>query len=286
MKACALVAMLVGAAHADPMTAAPSACVNREKTAWRQVRNAHVEDDALQFCTGDDCWSYDLVKKKVSSIAKLPVMPKPEPPTVDAKATTTHAEFCIAPNNCKAFDYKAPSQEATFVAPDMNAEHTLGAVIFGAETEAGKLPTSIMFDLTAGKQLARLETSDVTILPHGFEIKNTLYDARMKKIGKLAVPEIAYQRIGQTDVFAQHDNVKGAVVLQDLATAKVLGRVDLGAKNPAEFWTYVAAPEKNRLYAIGSAEDEGRIVVIDIANHALLERTSPTACSPGTHRVN
>lgn len=56
------------------MKEAPAACVNREKTAWRQVRDASVHDKALRFCTGEGCWSYDLVSKEVSAIAKIVVI--------------------------------------------------------------------------------------------------------------------------------------------------------------------------------------------------------------------
>jgi hypothetical protein len=286
MKAVALVVVLVGAAHADPMTEAPSACVNREKQAWRQVRNAHVEGGALQFCTGDDCWSYDLVKKWVSPLAKLPVLPKHGFPASDATATETHADFCMAPNNCKAFDYRVANQEVTAVRAFMNDEHTLGAVLLGAETEAGKTPSSILFDLTSGKEITRVRTLDVTILHRGFLIANTLYDAKMKKLGKLAIPDIAYEEIGTTDVVAERDEKKGAVVLQDLATAKVLGRIDLAAKDPSAFWTYVVSPDAITLYAIGSGLDEGTIVAINVPNREVHERTSPTVCRPGTHRVN
>jgi hypothetical protein len=289
--------VLLGAASVSADTAkdAPTACVNREKQEWRQVRNAHVDGQTLQYCTGDDCWSYDLVKKKVTAIAKLPVT-KPPPTTAGsfsdasgahATATETHAEFCVAASSCKAFDYKLPDPPINGVYPEMNADHTLGAIVYRPETEAGKKSTVITFDLTAGKQIKQITAGDVNVLPHGFLIGDTaLYDAKMKSIGKLAVADGGYEQIGTSDVFALHDKKKGAVVLQDVSTAKILGRIDLGATDPTEWWTFAVSPDGGRLYAIGSAQDEGKIIVIGVANHELLERTTPPPCAAGTHRVN
>jgi hypothetical protein len=207
----ALVMIVSVTASADTAKDAPAACVNREKQEWRQVRNAHVEGQTLQYCTGDDCWSYDLVKKKVAPIAKLPPQPRPnatpgkfgDPNGAHASATETHAEFCVAAGSCKPFDYKIANPAVNGLYVMMNNEHTLGAVIAQAETEAGKKSTVIAFDLAAGKQIKQITANDATVLPHGFLVEaDGLYDAKMKKIGKLAIADGAYEQIGTTDVFA------------------------------------------------------------------------------------
>lgn len=276
----------VAAADAPPPAKdAPAACVNREKTAWRQVRDATADASTLTFCTGDDCWAYHLVAKSVSAIGKLPAGSKPASP--EGTATATHAEFCTAPGACKGFDFKLPSPPVNGVSAIMNTEHTLGAVMARGESEAGKPSTVLTFDLVTGKPIKQLRANDVVVLAHGFLIgDDQLYNAKMKRVGKLAVADGGWERIGTTDVLALHDKVKGAVVLQDATTAKVLGRIDLGAADPAEWWTYVVSSDGNRLYAIGSAQDEGTIVVIDVTNKAVVERTSPPVCAKGTRRVN
>jgi len=283
-------------AWAQTVKEAPTACVNREKTEWRQVRDASVAGNSLHFCTGDDCWSYDLVSKNVTAIANIPVH---KPPAQNAgsftgpdgkklaTATETHVDFCTAPKSCKGFDYKLPNPAVNGVYPLMNDEHTLGAVMARAETEAGKASTLLLYDLTTGALIKRVAENDVVVLANGFLIgNNRLFSAKMKKIGKLAVADGGWERVGATNVLALHDTKNGTVVLQDASTAKVLARIDLGATDPTEFWTFAVAPDGNRMYAIGSAQDEGKIVVIDTANRALLERTSPTPCAAGTHRVN
>ena len=284
------------AAPPPPAAEATSPCVNREKTEWRQVRDAAIEGDALRYCTGDDCWSMKLAGKDVAPIAKLPVSKRRLPQSgtfadargaVLATATETHVEFCPSgPSSCKKFDFKFANPPANGVFPVMNEEGTLGGVMYRGESEASQPSFVLTYDLARGKLIKQLKARDVEVLGHGFVIDDVLYTAAMKKLGKLAVPDQGWSRVGTSDLLALHDKKQGAIVLQDSATAKVKARVPLELQDRATWFTLVVAPDAARVYAIGSALNEGEVVVIDVASGKIALRTTPTVCAAGTHRVN
>lgn len=274
---------------------ATTPCVNREKIAWRQVRDASLDAKTLRYCTGEDCWSLDLVKKLITPIAMIPVS-KPalgqSGSFVDhgaqlATATETHVEFCpTGPDACKKFDFKIGNPAVNGVYPVMNDERTLGAVMYRGESEARQPSFVLTYDLTEGKLIKQIKANDVEVLGHGFLIDDVLYSNKVKKLGKLAVPDQGWIRFAGTDLLVLHDTKRGAIVLQDTTTTKVKARIDLDVKDVTTLFTLVASPDTNRLYAIGSKTDEGEVIVIDVANGQLIMRTTPTICKTGTHRVN
>ena len=284
------------AAPPPPAAEATSPCVNREKTEWRQVRDAAIEGDALRYCTGDDCWSMKLAGKDVVPIAKLPVSKRRLAQSgtfVDAKgavlatATATHVEFCPSgPSSCKKFEFKFANPPTNGVFPVMNEEGTLGGVMYRGESEASQPSFVLVYDLAHGKLLKQLKANDLEVVRHGFLIDDVLYTAALKKLGKLAVPDHGWSRVGTTDLLALHDKKQGAIVFQDTATGKVKARVPLELQDHATWFTLVIAPDAARVYAIGSGLNEGEVVVIDVASGKLALRTTPTVCAAGTRRVN
>lgn len=293
---CAVVIAGGSVARSAPAAEAASPCVNREKTEWRQVRDAAIEGDALRYCTGEDCWSMKLSGKEVAPIAKLPVSKKRLPQSgtltdargaVLATATETHVEYCpTGPASCKKFDFKIANPPANGVFPVMNEEGTLGGLMYRGESEASQPSFVLVYDLQRGKLIKQLKARDVEVLGHGFVIDDVLYTAALKKLGKLAVPDQGWTRIGTTDLLALHDRKQGAIVLQDATTGKVKARVPLELQDPAIWFTLVAAPDAAHLYAIGSQLHEGEVVVIDVAAGKIALRTTPMVCAAGTHRVN
>jgi len=284
------------AAPSAPVQEATSPCVNREKTEWRQVRDAAIEGQALRYCTGEDCWSLNLASNTVTPIAMIPVSKRrlaqsgslvDDKGAVIATATETHVEFCASgPSSCKKFDYKIANPPTNGVFPVMNEERTLGALMYRGESEAS-LPSFVLtYDLQRGKLIKQLKARDVEVLGHGFVIDDVLHGAALNKLGKLAVPDQGWTRIGTTDLVALHDKKQGAIVLQDTTTAKVKARIPLALQDHATWFTLVVAPDAARLYAIGSQLNEGEVVVIDVASGKVVVRATPTVCAAGTHRVN
>jgi|GEM_PF-6141844 len=292
-------AIALGAATpADAETAklASAPCVNREKIAWRQVRDPKLDAKTLAYCTGEDCWTLDLAANTAAAAAKRPASgPRPDGNgkllgdggAVLATATETHASFCpTGPSSCKEFDYKLASPAGGGVFPIMNTEGTLGAVIAHGVSEDGGASYVLTFDLAKGTKIKQLKASQAQVLHSGFVIDDVLYTAAHKKLGKLATDDHGWERIGTTDLIALHDTKKGAIVIQDGATAKVKARVPLAIEELATWFTLVASPDGAKLYAIGSKTHEGEVVIIDVAAGKVLARATPTACAAGTHRVN
>ena len=288
------------AARAEAAKPATAPCVNREATAWRQVRDIVLDASSLQYCTGDDCWSFDLATHTVAAVPKrLPLAPPAtqDPPgvltdghgTTLATADARHVEFCPrgpeARSRCKSFAFKLPVPPAA-VYPKMNDARTLGAVVVRGEGDHDPPVWLLAFDLTAGKQVGKLEGSWISVLDHGFWVDHeTFYSARFKKVGKIAAPDEVWVKLGSTDRIALRDRVKGDIVLQDTTTGKSR-RIPHGAPDPATRFTLVASPDGAMLYAIGSVSDEGEVLVIDVAAAKIVARATPTVCAAGTHRVN
>jgi hypothetical protein len=279
-------------AYADPTS--PTPCVNRAKDGWRELRDTVVDANSLRFCTGDDCWSMDLASSKIASITTIPATKPKHDATgeltdasgsVIATASETHVSFCPSgASSCKAFDYKLANPAVNGVYPTMNDERTLGAVMARGESEAHAPSYALMFDLTTAKLIQKVKADDVTVLGHGFLIDDVLYSARMKKLGKLAVPDQGWDRIGTTDLLALHDRQRGALVIQDSSTAKVVAKIALQLPDPKTWFTIIPSTDSKQLYVIANQSDEGEVIVVDVASGKVTQRTSPPLCVNGTRR--
>jgi hypothetical protein len=287
------------AARADPAVPSPAPCVNREAHAWRQVRDVELDDRTLQYCTGDDCWSFDRATHAVSAAAnRLPLAAAPprDPPGVmtDGRGTTlatadaTHVEFCPGGAGgkppCRSFAYKFPKPVAE-VYPKLNDARTLGTVFVIGEGELDPPTWLLAFNLALRKQVGRLEGQAIRVLDHGFLVDDqTFYDARFRKVGTLAAPDEVWIKLGSTDRIALRDREHGEIILQRTTTGKAT-RIPHGA-DPKTRFDLIATPDGATLYAIGSAIDEGEVLVIDVATAKITGRATPAVCAPGTHRVN
>ena len=292
----AALALATGAARADGPRPAPDPCVNRETTAWRQVRDATLGTTSLDYCTGDDCWTMALATTVVTNVPKRAPMPAspPDPAGVltDGKGTTratangTDVEFCPGgKGSCTSFHYELPAP-AVAVYPELNDAGTLGAILYRGEGEENPPKFLVAFDLARGKQ-QRLAGHDITVLDHGFLVDHTtLYSARFKKLGKLATPDEVWVKLGSTDRIALRDERKGQVVIQDTTTGRVVSRIPTRFVDPKRFVTLVASPDGATLYAIGSVTDEGEVLTINTKTAKVTARATPAVCATGTHRVN
>jgi DNA-binding beta-propeller fold protein YncE len=283
-------------ALAEPAKEATSPCVNRENIAWRQVRDAKLDGKSLLYCTGEDCWALDLA---ANTVAAAPRRPASGPRTTEsgkltgdggavlATATESHVSFCPGgPSSCKQFDYKLASPPASGIYPVMNRDGTLGAVIAHGTSEEGGESYVLAFDLAKGKLVKQVSAKQAQVLRTGFVVDDVFYSAAYKKVGKLAVADHGWEAIAGTDLVALHDTKKGAIVIQDGATAKVKARVPLGVADRETWFTLVSSSDGAKLYAIGSKTDEGEVVTIDVATGKVAGRATPAVCAAGTHRVN
>jgi len=289
---------IAGAASAQPAKQSATACVNREATEWRQVRDPILDDTSLQYCTGDDCWSLDLATNTVRAAPKRPKVKKlRDAPGIltDGKGTTlasadeNHVSFCSGgdPSSCKSFDFKIANHAVNGIAPDMNDEHTLGALTYLGESENGSPSYVLAFDLVKSKQVGKRKAGSIEVLGHGFLVDGTtLYNAAFKKVGRLAAPDQAWERLGKSDLVALHDKKTGEFVFQDTRTGLVKTRVAHGVADKSTLFQFVPTPDGTKLYAIGFRSDEGEVLTIDVATGKITNRSTPTPCAPGTHRVN
>jgi hypothetical protein len=294
----AVLCALPTGATADGVKPSPTACVNREHTEWRQVRDPILDAKALQYCTGNDCWSLDLATAAITSVPRRTPSPMvagdPAGSLTDGHGTTiataddTHAEFCPHGEaaSCKSIKYKVAAPAAA-VFPHVNAAFTLGAVFYRGVGDNDVQSYLVAFDLVTGKQLGQIPGENIEVLDHGFLVDQvTLYSAAFKKIGKLAAPDQVWVKLGSTDRIALRDKVKGQILIQDTTTAKVKARIPTGVADRTTFFTLVPTSDGATLYAIGWASDEGEVLVIDVATAKITARLTPPVCAAGTHRVN
>jgi hypothetical protein len=297
--AAVLVAGPVRAAPDSPapaVTDAAEPCVNREATWWRAVRDPVLDAGALRYCTGADCWTLDLAS---NTIAAAP--PRPSPPqrrdrageltdehgAVLAAAGETQVAFCPGgEGTCQVFDYRFDRPALHGTHPVMNTERTLGAVIHRGDSEAGEPSFVLAYDLVHHRRIGQLRAHDAAVLGHGFLIdETTLYSASLGKLGALAAPDQAWERLGTTSLLALHDTRSGAFVIQDARTGKVKARIAHGVADKAAWFQFVASPDGATLYAIGSKTDEGEVLTVNVAAGKVTRRASPVACAAGTHRI-
>jgi hypothetical protein len=296
----ALVIAAAGPAAADAPRPAPAPCVNRELTEWRQVRDVALDGKALAFCTGDDCWSFDLATRQVSA---APARPPAGAPPLDpaglftdghgvtlATADATHAVLCAqgvaVPASCKVFRYHLPIAAAG-VFPRLNAARTLGTVQYDGVGDNDAPVCLFAFDLTSGRQLGELPGASITPLDHGFLVDDqALYSAAFRPVGALAAPDQRWVPLGGTDRIALRDEARGELVIQRTTTGQVEGRVRYGAPRRDTHYRLVATADGATLYAIGSASAEGEVLVVDTAAAKIVARATAPVCAAGTRRAN
>ena len=293
--ACAVTAT-ASAGPGAAFTDAPDPCVNREDHWWRAARDPILDAASLQYCTGADCWTLDLAS---NTIAAAPSRMEVRPPrdregertdghgTLLASAGETEVSFCPGgEGTCKVFRYRFEHRAVNGVYVTLNAERTLGAVIYRGEEETGAPSYVLTYDLVKMKPIASVEGHDVSVLGHGFLLDGkTLYSAAWKRVGALAAPDQAWERIGKTDLLAIHDRKHGAFLIQDAGTGKVRARIAHGLDKKDASFLFVAAPDGQRLYAVGTVTDEGEVLTIDVAAGKIAKRATPPPCPAGTHRM-
>jgi hypothetical protein len=295
----ALAIAVGGTAHAQPSTLSPTPCVNRGGGLVRPVQDIEIYPGSLQYCTGADCWSFDLATRTVAALpGYVPAVAKPslDPAgtftdghgTTLAIADEAHVEFCPksidARASCQSFKFKIETPAAS-VRPQMNDARTLGTVVYRGEGDNDPHVWLLAFNLTARRRVAMLEGSSIRPLDHGFWVDHEMfYSPMFKKVARLAARDEVWVKLGSTDRIALRDTEKGDIVLQSTTTGKAL-RISHGAPDPAVWFALVASPDAKTLYAIGSVSDEGEVLVIDVAKAKIVARATPPLCAAGTHRL-
>ena len=295
MRCLAAIVFVISATAAADVKLAPDACVNRETTTWRQVRDPILDGTSLRFCTGVDCWSLDRASGKVTA---TPTRDTPKATPRDpsgtltdghgvtlATADDTHVTYCPPGGTCTSIAYKVTAR-ASDVFPSANAALTLGALLYRGVGNNDVESFVLAFDIAHGKLLAQAPGQRIDVLDHGFLVDDTaLYSGKFKKVGKLAVPDRVWVPLASSDRVALHDYKAGKILIQDTTTAKVIARIPTGFAY-ADFYNLVPTTGGTLLYAIGWATNEGKVLVIDVAKAKVTARLSPPVCAAGTHRVN
>lgn len=226
-----------GTAHAQQSTLSPTPCVNRGGGLVRAIKDIELYPGSLQYCTGADCWSFDLATRTVAGLpAYLPAVARP---SLDpsgtftdghgvtlAVADETHVEFCPkgidARASCQSFKLKIEAPAAS-VRPQMNDARTLGTVVYRGEGDNDPRVWLMAFNLGARKRVAMLEGSSIRPLDHGFWVDHDMfYSPTFKKVARIAAPDEVWVKLGSTDRIALRDPEKGDIVLQSTTTGKAV----------------------------------------------------------------
>lgn len=99
-----------------------------------------------------------------------------------------------------------------------------------------------------------MESQWIRVLDHGFLVNHeTFYDARFRKVAKIAAPDQMWVKLGSTDRIARHERERGEIVLQSTTTraqpTPKRGGSRKGADPQARF-DLIAAPDGATLYGI------------------------------------
>jgi len=287
---------LGGTARAEAKDAeAPNPCVNPGVLdgARRTLHDATATASKLVFCTGEDCWSLDVARSVfMTTSAVKPAAPPPAGSpgkSADGRATATPTEvsFCPSgPASCETFTYKFAFQPQNGLHPMINAQGTLGAVIYAGVGEDGEPRYLLTYDLVTGKLIKQFElkTNHADVFRTSFLFNHALYSAKGKRLGKLALPTTDISPIPSTDLIALSDPAHASVILQDTATGKAHPRIKLG--NRIGIDQLVASPDGARLYAITQGATEGEVFAIDVAANKVVAHVSPPPCVAGTARLH
>lgn len=284
---------LGGSALAKPGDPSPKPCANPgvRDGARRTLHDATATPSGLTFCTGEDCWSMDAATTTITAIpAVTPAPPVSgegpgKSPDGRATATATEATFCPSgPASCKKVTYKLAFEPQNGLYPMINAQGTLGGVVYAGLSEDGEPTYLLAYDLVAGKLIKqiKLKASRVAVFRSSFFYDNAFYSAKGKKLGKLAVATADLDPVTGTDLVALTDD-KGGIVLQDTTTGKAHARIKLGKDIGID--QKVASPDGTRLYVITQAMTEGEVFVIDVAKNKVVAHATPPACAAGTARL-
>ena len=272
--------------------AAPDACVHRARNeSSRFLREVKLDASALTFCTGNDCWSYDLKDQVTSIPTARPIAADASPgelPKSDPRgtATKTQVTFCpTGPSACKKFDYKFAFEPANAVRTVVNQAGTLGAIVYLGVPEANQPSYVIAYDLAKGTQIAKLVGGDVLLFRASFAVDGKLYSPTGKKLGKLAVSDHGAPNaaIAGGDLVAMADLTKGVVVIQDTAKGKAKPPIKLGLKDLSAA-QLVSSADGATAYLVLDHPYEGEIMVIDVAGNKLASRKAPAVCAPDAWR--
>jgi hypothetical protein len=292
---CLLALWLGGTERAEARDAgAPNPCVNPgvRDGARRTLHDVTATASKLVFCTGEDCWSLDVATAEFTTHSAI----KPAAPlaadtpgkSADGRATATPTEvsFCPSgPASCKTFTYSFAFQPQNGLHPMINAQGTLGAVIYAGVGEDREPRYLLTYDLVAGKLIKQFElkANHAAVFRTSFLFNHALYSAKGKKLGKLALPTADISPIPGTDLIALPDIEHASVIFQDTVTGKVHPRIKLG--NRIGIDQLVASPDGARLYVIAQGATEGEVFAIDIATKELGAHLAPPPCIAGTARL-
>ena len=269
---------------AVPARGAPP-CVNRTKFQATTLRDARLDKGKLVFCTDDLCWAMDPATNTFTSIAMLPKSNKPErgiDSTGRAKATQTGVEFCpTGKGSCRSYSYKFKFSGDTSVA--INAEGTLGAVVYAGDSMENQPTWVILYDLAKPKELKRMKSGGVDVFGKSFWVYDTFYSATGKKLGKL---DLKYDsgpvRVGP-DLAAVTDKFSSKLAVFNATTAKLAWQTDLyllaGSTDSIEPFQIVPSSDGSRVHVVAGAPNSGEVITIDVASGKQLHRGSPPLCA-------
>ena len=268
-------------------SAAPP-CVSRTKFQATSLRDVKLDKGKLVFCTDDVCWAMDPASNAFTSIATLPRSQKPEhgiDPTGRAKATEKGVEFCpTGKASCKAYSYKFKFSGETSVS--LNAEGTLGAVVYAGDSMENEPTWVMLYDLAKPKEVKRMKSGGVDVFGKSFWVYDTFYSAAGKKLGKL---DLKYDsgpiRVG-ADLAAVTDKFTSKLSVFNTTTAKLAWQVDLfllaGSAEVIDSLAIVPAADGTRIHVIAGAPNSGDVITLDASSGKQLARRSPPVC-PGAN---
>ncbi|MDQ3370562.1 MAG: hypothetical protein M3680_34520 [Myxococcota bacterium] len=273
-------------------TPAKDPCVHRDRNeSSRFLREAALDARALTYCTGNDCWSYDL-KSAVTSIPtakRIALDASPAAlPTSDPRATVSdgNVTFCPTKDACKTFGYKFKFPAADTVIGTLNAEGTLGAITYAGNPMERNQPSYVLvFDLDKGKQIKQYKGNEVLLFRSSFAVDRTIYKRNGGKLGTLAVADHAMPRVAipATELVAFVDT-KGSLILQDVAKGPAKAKLKTGLADITWSSKLLVSPDGKLLHLVLDNPYEGEVLTFDIAARKLLGRAAPATCAPGTWR--
>ncbi|HEY5933301.1 MAG TPA: hypothetical protein VIU61_01625 [Kofleriaceae bacterium] len=267
-----------------PARGAPP-CVNRTMFQASHVRDARLDTGKLVFCTDDLCWAMDPATNAFTSIATLPKSKKPEPgidATGRAKATATGVEFCpTGPGSCRSYKYKFKFSGDTSVS--INAEGTLGAVVYTGDSMENQPTWVMLYDLAKPKELKRMKSGGVEVFGKSFWVYDTFYSASGKKLGKLALDyDSGPVRVG-SELVAVTDKFTSKLSVFNATTAKLAWQSDLfllaGSSEVIDPFAIIPSADAARIHVVAGAPNSGEVITVDAASGKQLARVSPPVCA-------
>lgn len=249
------------------------------------LRDARLDNGKLVFCTDDVCWAMDPATNSFASIATLPRSKKPElgvDPSGRATATETGVELCpTGKGSCRSYRYKFRFSGATSVA--LNAEGTLGAVVYAGDSMENQPTWVILYNLAKPKELKRMKSGGVEVFGKSFWVDDTFYSAAGKKLGKLALEyDSGPVRVGP-DLVAVTDKFSSRLSVFNATTAKLAWQTDLfllaGSSEVIDPFAIIPSADGTRIHVVAGAPNSGEVITVDAASGKQLARVSPPICA-------